>query len=110
MEKARKIANILEQHFGEGQVGDEPQDILDWLEQVNSLWGVESGKIKIDREELTDDLQGFASRGNGVIIGGPGVGKTYLLKKLRQRLKSAEIPHLLLPIDQLGEGTSEGLH
>ena len=63
LEKTRRVERILEQHFGEGQMGDEPQDILDWLEQVNNLWRKESGTIKIDREELHDDLQDFASRG-----------------------------------------------
>ena len=111
LEKARKVENILEQHFGDGdkQDDDEPQDILEWLEQVNSLWEEESGTIKINREELRNDFQDFASRGNGVVIGSPGVGKTYLLNELHQRLKSDEIPHLLLPIDQLGQGTLEDL-
>ena len=109
LEKTRRVEHILEQHFGEGQESDEPQDILDWLEQVNNLWGEASGKIKIDREELCNDLRDFASRGNGVIIGSPGVGKTYLLKELCQGLKDAEIPHLLLPIDRLGDGTAEDL-
>ena len=111
LEKARKVENVLEQHFGDGgkQDDDEPQDILEWLEQVNNLWEEESGTIKINREELRNDLQDFASRGNGVIIGSPGVGKTYLLKELHQHLKSDEIPHLLLPIDQLGDGTLEDL-
>ncbi len=65
--------------------------------------------MKIEREKLLDDLQDFASQGDGVIIGSPGVGKTYILKELRQRLKSAGIPHLLLRIDQLGNGTAETL-
>ena len=65
--------------------------------------------MKIERKQLLNDLQDFASQGDGVIIGSPGVGKTYLLKKLRQRLKAAEIPHLLLRIDQLGDGTTEVL-
>ena len=65
--------------------------------------------MKINREKLLRDLQDFASRGNGVVIGSPGVGKTYLLKELRKRLKSDKIPHLLLPIDQLGDGTDETL-
>ncbi len=65
--------------------------------------------MKIKREKLLNDLQDFASRGNGVIIGSPGIGKTYVLKELRQRLKSSEIPHLLLRIDQLGDGTAETL-
>ena len=109
LEQTRRVEHILEQHFGEGQAGGEPQDILEWLEQVNNLWGEESGTIKIDREKLSNDLQDFASRGNGVVIGSPGVGKTYLLKELHQHLKSAEIPHLLLPIDQLGDGTAQDL-
>ncbi len=65
--------------------------------------------MKINREELLNDLQHFASQGNGVIIGSPGVGKTYLLKELRQSLKSDGTPHLLLRIDQLGDGKSETL-
>ena len=65
--------------------------------------------MKINREKLLNDLQDFASQGNGVIIGSPGVGKTYLLKELCQYLKSDRIPHLLLRIDQLGDGTDEDL-
>ena len=65
--------------------------------------------MKIKREKLLKNLQDFVLRGNGVIIGSPGVGKTYLLGELRQNLKSDEIAHLLLPIDQLGDGTPETL-
>ena len=65
--------------------------------------------MKIKREKLLKNLQDFVLRGNGVIIGSPGVGKTYLLGELRQNLKSNRIPHLLLPIDKLGEGTDEDL-
>lgn len=65
--------------------------------------------MKINRGKLLNDLQDFAARGNGVVIGNPGVGKTYLLKELRQYLKSAGKPHLLLPIDRLGDGTPEVL-
>ena len=65
--------------------------------------------MKINRDKLLNDLQHFVLRGSGVIIGSPGVGKTYLLKELRQHLKSIEIPHLLLRIDQLGDGTNKTL-
>ena len=65
--------------------------------------------MKIKREKLLKNLQDFVMRGSGVVIGSPGVGKTYLLKELRQNLKSDEIPHLLLPIDQLGDGTDKTL-
>ena len=65
--------------------------------------------MKIKREKLLNDMQDFAMRGNGVIIGSPGVGKTYLLKELYYSLESREIPELILPIDQLGDGTDETL-
>ena len=65
--------------------------------------------MKIKREKLLNDLQDFAMGGNGVIIGSPGVGKTYLLKELYYSLESLEIPELILPIDQLGDGTDKTL-
>ena len=65
--------------------------------------------MQIKRKKLLKYLQDFGARGNGVIIGSPGIGKTYLLKELRRKLKSSGTPHLLLPIDQLGDGTDETL-
>ena len=65
--------------------------------------------MKIERKQLINDLHNFALCGDGVVIGGPGVGKSYVLKELRQHLKSAGIKHLLLRIDQLGDGSDETL-
>ncbi len=65
--------------------------------------------MEIKRDKLLNDLQDFALRGNGVIIGSPGIGKTYLMIKLRRSLESDGIPELFLPIDQLGDGTDETL-
>ena len=110
LEKLQKIETILEQHFG--GVGSKSWDPLDWLKKANQYMEgstEQKSTIKINRKKLLKDLRGFASQGNGVIIGSPGVGKTYLLKELRQHLKSAEIPHIFLPIDLLGDGTSEDL-
>ena len=103
MEKLQKIEDILEQQFGEEK--DDPQDIMEWIESVNNYWRDEesSSKIKIDRGEVRHDLYDFASQDNGIVIGSPGVGKTYLLKELLRHLKSEDIPHLLLPIDLLGD-------
>ena len=108
MDKLRRIENILEEHFGDPEY-TRPLDPLDWLEKVNNLWGEELATFRINRTKLSNDLQDFALRGNGVVIGSPGVGKTYLLKELRRRLKSDETPYLLLPIDQLGNGTPKTL-
>lgn len=65
--------------------------------------------MRIKREKLLHDLHAFTSLGNGVIIGSPGVGKTYLLKELCQSLDEAGMPYLFLPVDQLGDGTEESL-
>ena len=89
-----------------------PIDDLDWLEQTNRRMEQFMGRRidnEINREKLLTDLQDFALRGNGVVIGSPGVGKTYSLKKLRQNLKSDGIPHLLLPIDQLADEPDKNL-
>ena len=118
VDKLRRVERILEEHFGETEYprsldpdtqDDTSEDPLDWLEKVNNLWGEELATIRINRETLRSDLQDFVLRGNGAVIGSPGVGKTYLLKELRQSLKSAGIPHLLLPIDQLEDGTNKTL-
>ncbi|MCG9127274.1 hypothetical protein JT359_06680 [Candidatus Poribacteria bacterium] len=63
----------------------------------------------IKRESLLNDLKEFAFRGNGIIIGSPGIGKTFLIKNLRQSLVTSNIPEVLLPIDQLGDGSKEKL-
>ena len=39
-------------------------------------------KMKIHRAKLVEELFDFSLRGNGVIIGSPGIGKTYLLREL----------------------------
>jgi hypothetical protein len=58
--------------------------------------------MKIDRSELISELEAFARGGNGVVVGPPGVGKSYALSELRQRFKAAAIPHLVLPVERLG--------
>lgn len=65
--------------------------------------------MRIERKQLLNDLQDFASSGDGVVIGSPGIGKSFLLKELRRHLKSDGLTHLLLRIDRLGDGTDETL-
>ncbi len=61
--------------------------------------------MKIDRSELIVELEAFARAGSGVVVGPPGVGKSFALLELRQRLKMASIPHLILPVERLGGGS-----
>jgi len=65
--------------------------------------------MNIDRATLVDELRAFALAGSGVVIGQPGVGKTHTLRSLRQRLRVEKVPHLILPVDQLGSGRLEEL-
>jgi NACHT domain len=65
--------------------------------------------MKIQRTELIDELITFARIGNGVVIGPPGIGKTYALAELRHRLKLEKTPHLILPVERLGDGSEEDL-
>ena len=110
LDKLRRVEEILEQQFGdENKFNHESTNPLDWLAQNNDLWIEDSPAIKINREKLLNELWSFASQGNGVIIGGPGVGKSYLLRELHHSLDSSGTPHLLLPIDKLGDGTPETL-
>lgn len=61
--------------------------------------------MRIERTELVSNLVAFAMEGNGVIIGQPGVGKSYSIDELRQRLQAMGIPYLVLPVERLGGGS-----
>ena len=63
--------------------------------------------MKINRKQLLNNLQNFALRGNGVIIGSPGVGKTYLLKELRRSLKSTAHRICSYPLTNSGRALTQ---
>jgi len=56
--------------------------------------------MQINRNQLEESLNNFIKSGNGIIIGPPGIGKTYLLNKTRLRFTEEKIPTLYLPIDK----------
>ena len=64
--------------------------------------------MEIRRDILVEALSDFASRSNGIVIGPPGVGKTFALKSLVSQLEE-NIPCLYLPIDKLSVDTESGL-
>lgn len=65
--------------------------------------------MRIDRSDLLERLYSFVVEGNGVVVGRPGVGKSYLFAELHPRLTAAGIPHVLLPVEALGEGGEDEL-
>src|SRR6266566_1231501 len=65
--------------------------------------------MKINRSGLISELSKFACGGSGVVVGPPGVGKSYAIAELRETLKENRIPHLILPIERLGAATEAEL-
>src|SRR5271154_837713 len=65
--------------------------------------------MRIERARLLADLNQFVMADSGVIVGGPGVGKSYLLGELGEQLDAKGTPYLFLMIDTLGEVTEADL-
>jgi DNA polymerase III delta prime subunit len=63
--------------------------------------------MKIERTELIRKLKEYVIKDSGVIIGPPGVGKTYTISELIKDLSDYNV--LFLPIEQLGDGSEEDL-
>lgn len=57
--------------------------------------------MQIQREVLLKEFSEFAYSGNGVIVGSPGIGKTYIIKKFATKLNEQKVPFLYLPVDKL---------
>ncbi len=65
--------------------------------------------MEIGRDKLRQELEVFCFADHGLVIGLPGVGKTYLLQKLEKDFRSKGTLCLYLPIDKLGAETESGL-
>ena len=65
--------------------------------------------MRIERERVLRELRRFVIGGSGVILGPPGVGKTFLLKAYCQGLIEKGVPCLFLPIDKLGANSEADL-
>lgn len=61
--------------------------------------------MKIERLNLKSKLVEFCQAGSGLIIGKPGVGKSYMLKHLQIELSQREIIVLTVRVDYLAEAT-----
>lgn len=83
-----------------------------WLKETNKdMVGIikKTNTFNLERKKLLESFQNFALSGHGIVVGQPGIGKTYILLKLQKQLDILNIPNLYLPIDQLGDGSEEDL-
>lgn len=58
--------------------------------------------MEIPRTQLLTELEAFAFKASGVVIGAPGAGKSHTLRLLCSNLVTASHPVLFVPIDKLG--------
>ncbi len=65
--------------------------------------------MQIDRHELIKAFSDFALHGSGIVVGAPGIGKTFILKGYCTELIKRNLPCLYLPIDKLGVETEGAL-
>lgn len=62
--------------------------------------------MKIDRALLLEQLNSFTQEGNGLIIGKPGIGKSYALSQLSDLLWDKKVPNFIIKVDET-DGTDE---
>ncbi|MEA5425406.1 NACHT domain-containing protein [Arcicella lustrica] len=65
--------------------------------------------MKIDRSKLLEEMHTFFQQESGVVIGEPGVGKTYLLSKMVSLLLEKKIPATMVQIDFLSDGSDKDI-
>ncbi len=65
--------------------------------------------MRIERSALLAALRAFALSGHGLVIGVPGVGKSYTLASLAASFDGTEVRYLFIPVEELGGASEEEL-
>lgn len=65
--------------------------------------------MNIKREELLTELYEFALGGNGMVVGVPGIGKSYLLRQLKSKLLSNDILCFIIKIDNTFDSSDDAI-
>ncbi len=65
--------------------------------------------MKINRDELLRNLLSFSQNGHGVIIGNPGVGKSYMLKLLKKKHSEKNVISFIVKIDNTENASDEAI-
>lgn len=65
--------------------------------------------IYIDRKTLIENIFSFAQIANGLIVGGPGVGKSFTIEELQRYCNKKKVPCYIIRINELLDGTDDEL-
>lgn len=65
--------------------------------------------MKINRQILEEKLYEFALEGNGLVVGIPGIGKSYLLRKLKDRLLNEDVLCFIIKIDNTYDSSDNAI-
>ncbi len=63
--------------------------------------------MNIQRPKLIKELENFSAAGNGVVVGTPGIGKSFLLRDICSKKRNLESEYLYLPLDKIDASDSE---
>ncbi|UPT72346.1 MAG: SMEK domain-containing protein [Flavobacterium sp. JAD_PAG50586_2] len=63
--------------------------------------------IYIKREKLITELFNFIQKGNGLLTGGPGYGKSFTLEELQRKFLLENVPCYIIRINELNKGSNE---
>lgn len=87
----------------------------DWLNNVIEKSEIEnseienSGKFNLDRTDLLENLIDFALENSGMIVGEAGVGKSYIINKLKNSLNVKGYPTINIPVEKFITGEDSEL-
>lgn len=65
--------------------------------------------MRINRHLLEEELYKFALEGNGLVVGIPGIGKSYLLRRLKERLLNEDILCFIIKIDNTFDSSDDAI-
>ncbi|AZB10699.1 ATP-binding protein [Chryseobacterium sp. G0162] len=102
--KFQEINEILEEMLQPTMVGSKKHIPIKLPEQ--KIMPLSNG-IYVDRSRLVEDLFSFVQNDNGLLIGGPGYGKSYILEELQRYCVERSVNCYLIRINDLTTGTYE---
>jgi len=105
-DKLEKIDTLLDQLLAPSilNIRDKAKRIN--IIPVQSIVEIGSG-IYIKREILVEGLYAFTQAGNGLLTGGPGYGKSFILEELQRKYSMEKAPCYIIRINELTKGSDE---